>query len=451
MKILLKYPTRGRPQKAISVLQVYVNLATDPSRLGLVISCDDDDLTMTPQIRSQLEEFAAPLAFKKVCVGHNTSKIFACNADMDQEWQWDIVVLVSDDMIPQVRGYDGAIRSHMMASFPDTDGIVWINDGFQGYALNTLTILGRKMYDRFGYIYNPSYTSLYSDTELTDLCKTTLKDKTVYVPHCIIRHEHPVAGFGKMDSLYNKNNAFWEADMRTYISRKTYAYQWSILIPTIPGREAKLQALLARIHKKVTWTRPEIRIDYDNRNATVGQKRQRLLQGAQGKYMSFVDDDDDLTDSYFEDVQRCIESGLDVMRLRGSIGAFVFTHSIEFKEGFMAREPNEFLRTPNHLNLILTDIAKLVPFKSVARGEDLEWSVALSTLGVLRTEYRPDPSRIHYIYNYRGATDPSGLFEYQKTHTHAQFLQYAMASPSTSLQSQRRPGMRLGSRGFVST
>jgi hypothetical protein len=99
----------------------------------------------------------------------------------------------------------------------------------------------------------------------------------------------------------------------------------------------------------------------------------------------------------------------------------------------------------------LTDIAKLVPFKSVARGEDLEWSVALSTLGVLRTEYRPDPSRIHYIYNYRGATDPSGLFEYQKTHTHAQFLQYAMASPSTSLQSQRRPGMRLGSRGFVST
>ena len=449
MKILLKYPTRGRPQKAMGVLQVYVNLAADPSRLGLVLSCDEDDSTMTPSVRTQLNAIASPLAFKRICVGRNASKIAACNADMNIEWDWDIVVLVSDDMIPQVRGYDDAIRSHMLASFPDTDGLLWINDGFQGQTLNTLTIFGRRLYDSFGYMYHPSYTSLYSDTELTDLCKTTLKDKTLYIPHCIIRHEHPIAGFGKMDALYNKNNAFWEADMRTYISRKDYPYQWSILIPTMPGRDAQLQALLARIHEKVTWTRPEIRIDYDNRTASIGEKRQRLLQGARGKYMSFVDDDDELTDAYFEDVQRCIESGSDVMRLHGRIGNFVFTHSIDFKTGFMARLPNEFLRTPNHLNLILTDIAKLIPFKSIKRGEDLEWSVALSRLGVLRSEYCPDPSRIHYIYNYQGSTDPSGLFEYQKSHTHEEFLQYAMTHVPIGTP-QRQPGMRLGPRGFVS-
>jgi len=447
MKILLKYPTRGRPQKAASVLQVYVNLAADPSRLGLLVSCDDDDSTMSDTVRGQLHAIASPLAFKKICVGQNRSKIAACNADMNIEWEWDIVVLVSDDMIPQVRGYDDAIRSHMMASFPDTDGILWINDGFQGQALNTLTIFGRRLYDSFGYLYHPSYTSLYCDTELTDLCKTTLKDKTLYIPHCIIRHEHPVAGFGKMDALYRKNNAFWEADMRTYISRKDYPYQWSILIPTMPGRDSKLQALLARIHEKVTWTCPEIKIDYDNRNATVGEKRQRLLQGAQGKYMSFIDDDDEVTDAYFEDVRQCIESDSDVMRLHGRMGSFIFTHSLEFKTGFMARVPNEFLRTPNHLNLMLTDIAKLVPFKAYPRGEDFEWSVALSRLDVLQSEYRPDPSRTHYIYNYRGSTDPSGLFEYQKTHTHTEFLQYAMANP---IVPPKRQGMRLGARGFVS-
>jgi len=447
MKILLKYPTRGRPQKAVAVLQVYVNLAADPSRLGLVVSCDDDDSTMSDAVRGQLHAIASPLAFKKICVGQNTSKIAACNADMNIEWEWDIVVLVSDDMIPQVRGYDNAIRSHMMASFPDTDGILWINDGFQGMNLNTLTIFGRKLYDSFGYLYHPSYTSLYCDTELTDLCKTTLKDKTLYIPHCIIRHEHPVAGFGKMDTLYTKNNAFWEADMRTYISRKDYPYQWSILIPTMPGRDSKLQALLARIREKVTWTRPEIRIDYDNRNATVGEKRQRLLQGAQGRYMSFIDDDDEVTDAYFEDVRQCMESESDVMRLHGQMGTFIFTHSLEFKTGFMARMPNEFLRTPNHLNLMLTDIAKLVRFKSYPRGEDFEWSIALSRLDVLRSEYRPDPSRIHYIYNYRGSTDPTGLFEYQKTHTHTEFFQYAMANP---VAPPKRQGMRLGARGFVS-
>jgi hypothetical protein len=334
----------------------------------------------------------------------------------------------------------------MIASFPDTDGILWINDGFQGNSLNTLTLFGRTMYNRFGHLYDPAYISLYSDTELTDLCKTTLKDKTLYIPHCLIRHEHPIAGFGRMDALYNKNNAYWETDMRTYISRKTYAYQLSFLIPTIPGRDAKLQELIRRIREKVTWTQPEIRLDYDNRDSTVGEKRQRLLQGAQGKYMCFVDDDDELTDEYFQDLFAFTQSGCDVMRLHGRIGSFVFTHSIEFKNSFMARPPNEFLRTPNHLNPMLTDIGKLVHFKSVKRGEDFEWSVTLSNLGVLRSEYRPDPGHLHYIYNYRGSVDPSGLFEYQKTHTHAEFLQYAMTSPPPP----KRTGVRLGLRGFVS-
>lgn len=447
MRILLKYPTRARPQRALSVVQVYVDLALDHSQLGLLVSCDEDDSSMTASVRDEILKRAGPLAYKQVCVGRNTSKIFACNADIGTvDWEWDIIVLVSDDMIPQVKWYDAVIRSHMLASFPDTDGILWFSDGLQGDKLNTLTIFGRRMYHRFGHLYDPAYISLYSDTELTDLCKTTLKDKTLYTPYCLIRHEHPVAGFGKMDALYTKNNQFWEQDLRTYISRKTYPYQLSILIPTMMGRDPQLQSLLQRIRAKITWTTPEIRLDYDKRESTIGEKRQRLLQGAQGKYVCFVDDDDELTDEYFEDLFACMQGGYDVMRLHGRMGDYIFTHSIEFGSGVMARPPNEFLRAPNHLNPMLTGIAQLVSFKSFARGEDLDWTISLSTLGVLRSEYRPDRGRTHYIYNYRGSTDPGGLFDYQKTHTHTEFMQLMKQSPPP----QVRTGMRLGPRGFVS-
>ena len=74
-----------------------------------------------------------------------------------------IVLLASDDMIPMEKGFDNIIIDKMKNYYPDTDGVLWFNDGYQGDKLNTLCILGKKYYDRFGYIYNPEYISVLSD------------------------------------------------------------------------------------------------------------------------------------------------------------------------------------------------------------------------------------------------------------------------------------------------
>jgi hypothetical protein len=412
---------------------------------------------MTPAIiQHQIKNVTFRTAWSEIYYGNNHSKIEAVNADINSvPWQWDIVLLVSDDMIPLYNGYDDVIRNHMIAKFPDTDGIIWINDGTQGNNLNTISIMGRKMYDSFGYIYHPSYRSLFCDTEFTDLCKGNLSSKCTYLPHMLIRHEHPGTGFPeKDDALYKRNQQYWHTDMETYISRKNYAYDWSILIPTLVERSTKLNNLINSINEKRQRICPDLKIEFciscDNREKSVGKKREELLKGAKGKYMSFVDDDDDLTDAYFEDALATIRGNFDVCRLRGQIAQYTFTHSIENTlTGPMARN-EEFLRPPNHLNIMMTEFAALIPFGDAKRGEDLDWTIRLAKTGMLKREYTSDFSRIHYIYNVGFSRVHPGTLENQKTSSYIEMLKAVWTPNGAVFPTPSNTGFKLTRRGFVS-
>lgn len=461
MRILLKCPTRSRPQKVIATLRKYVQLARNREQLAIALSCDEDDSSMRRQ-QPDLDSILGSVAWHRVFFGPNKTKIEACNANMDEiEYPWDIVVLISDDMLPQVEGWDDVIRSHMLAYFPDTDGILWCNDGYQKANLNTLCIYGRKMYESLGCIYRPEYKSFYCDTELTDRCRGDLAPKCRYVPHCIIRHEHPGTGFGQnMDTLYAKNQSYWSTDLQTYVRRKVYSFDWSILIPTMTGREQGLRRLIESIHEKTKRVAPhmkyEICLAFDNRESSVGVKRQELLQGAKGKYMSFIDDDDEITDAYIEDLWSTIQGGYDTMRIRGQMSEYQFVHSTDITLSSYAAtqdEPPLFQRPPNHLNPMLTDIAKLVSFKDATRGEDLDWALSMCRTGSLKTEYRSDPSRVHYIYHAGSHLPSPAAARRQRDITYEALLGLVWvpraSAPSDSTLTGPRV-LRLTAKGFVS-
>lgn len=455
MRILLKCPTRSRPQKVLNTLSSYVRLANHPELLGVAVSCDTDDSTM--KNASELETILRRCAWNRIFYSNNHSKIDACNANMNEiDWAWDIVVLVSDDMIPQIRGYDDVIRNHMFARFPDTNGILWFNDGAQAEKLNTLCIYGRKFYDSQGFLYSPEYKSLFCDTEFTDQCRNEYKAICHYIPYCIIRHEHPGSGYGKVDTLYTTNQRYWNDDMYTYISRKKYDYDWSVLIPTIPGRETSLKCLIESIHEKMKRICPELRVEiclgFDNRETSIGLKRDNLLQSAKGKYVSFIDDDDEITDAYLEDVAEMWKGNYHVMRLRGKMRDYVFCHSTDNKLTDPMARGDEFLRPPNHLNPMMTDVAKLVRYKDSLRGEDLDWTIRMAQAGFLTNEYRSDSSRIHYIYNLGDRPfDPRSL-DFQRNTTYQTMLSMVWTpnGPAVPEQPRATGGLRLTSRGFVS-
>ena len=460
MNILLKCPTRSRPQKVMATLSAYIKLANQRDKIGIAVSCDEDDTSMTRNlVKEELQRTLNQVAWSRIFYSPNKTKIQACNANMSEvDYAWDIVVLVSDDMIPQVQGWDDVIRSHMMSRFPDTNGILWFNDGCQGEKLNTLCIYGRRLYEEFGHLYEPEYKSLFCDTELTDRCRGNLEDRCLYVPYCIIRHEHPGAGYTQNnDMLYQVNQRYWNEDMYTYIRRKNYAYDWSVLIPTIPGRERKLQSLIANIREKVSRIAPELRleicIDFDNKESSIGTKRQRLLDRAQGKYLCFIDDDDEITDAYVEDVLAMFRGAFHTMRLRGQMREYNFVHSTSVKltDPMATKDtPAIFQRPPNHLNPMLSDIAKLIRFKNATYGEDLDWTISLARSGFIQTEYRSDDHRVHYIYNVSEPIHREALYR-QQNMSYDTMLEHIFTPHERVPHPQPAPKqLRLTAKGFVS-
>ena len=215
MKLLIKFPTRNRKNKFFKVLRQYQNLCEDLDNTYFLITLDNDDESMNP---SDVEDIFNTFKNIKVVYGTSDSKIHAVNRDIELINDWDIVLLASDDMTPKVKGYDNIIRNKMKEFYSDTDGILWFNDGHMGNKLNTLCVLGKKYYDRFGYIYHPEYKSVWSDNEF--MLVGNLLGKQTYFEQVIIEHEHPDWGYGSRDEIHQNNSKNENQDKLLFTKRK---------------------------------------------------------------------------------------------------------------------------------------------------------------------------------------------------------------------------------------
>jgi hypothetical protein len=194
MKILVQFPTLGRPDKFLNCLSKYVAMSSGNNSIKYNINCDIYDGTMNDQeIIDKIKDIFAQQkgninsATYKINFDKNTDKISAINNHI-QENEFDVVVCASDDMVPKVEDWDMHISQAMSTWFPDLDGCVHFNDGNTNGKLITFSILGRKLYDHFGYIYHPDYKSLYCDDEFTHEVRRLGKEK--YIDNVIIAHEH---------------------------------------------------------------------------------------------------------------------------------------------------------------------------------------------------------------------------------------------------------------------
>lgn len=217
MNLLVKFPTRGRKEKFFSTLHRYLQLSTRKNKVGFLITMDIDDPSMnTEDVKIELNKIPRLAYF----YGNSKTKIQAINKDIDKVSDWDILLLASDDMIPVVPGYDEIIIDNMNRYFPDTDGVLFFNDGYRGSELNTLSILGKKYFNRFNYIYNPEYVSVWADNEFTKVAN--ILGKQVYFSNTIIRHEHPDNGHNQFqrDFVHQNNWIYDHRDREVFLKRE---------------------------------------------------------------------------------------------------------------------------------------------------------------------------------------------------------------------------------------
>ena len=215
MKLLIKFPTRSRRKQFFETFNKYQEYISEPTTRFLITIDEDDSDMNNDEVLAILESYDN-VSF---VIGQSNSKIHAINRDIDTSEDWDIILLASDDMIPQVKGFDKVINTLMNSNYPDTDGILFFNDGFKGQELNTLCILGKKYYERFNYIYYPEYKSTWCDNEFMLVGNQLRKQK--YFPMVIIKHEHPEWGYGKHDVIHNKNHSDLSFDMNLFKDRQS--------------------------------------------------------------------------------------------------------------------------------------------------------------------------------------------------------------------------------------
>lgn len=219
MKLLIKIPTRSRPDQFLSILQKHIDFLESKHNISFLLTFDIDDESMNNQkMRNLLNSIEADNDIP-ILYNYNTSlnKIDAVNRDLDYVQDWDILILSSDDMVPNKHGYDLIIKTDMEKNFPDLDGVLYYPDGFT--PLNTMPILGKKYYDRFGYIYNPNYISFFCDNEFHEVAD--LLNKQYYSNKVLFKHLHPCnTKEAKWDDLYEQNNSSWNYDQQVYLERR---------------------------------------------------------------------------------------------------------------------------------------------------------------------------------------------------------------------------------------
>jgi len=213
MKFLFKYPTRGRPAWFKKTLDTYYFMLSGKHDYEFVISLDEDDVLMNNQAMIDFMKSKPNLDFH---FGLHSSKIEAVNDDMVGR-VFDILFLISDDMIPKKNNFDDIIASDMKKYFPDMDGALHYDDGCCGRDQTiTLSIMGSKLYEKLGYIYHPDYKSFYCDNEFTDVVRKM--GKYIYLPTVLVKHEW--GGWGSGDAIYKRNTTLGKGDEQVYRRRK---------------------------------------------------------------------------------------------------------------------------------------------------------------------------------------------------------------------------------------
>ena len=123
---------------------------------------------------------------------------------------------------------------------------------------------------------------------------------------------------------------------------------------------------------------PNVEILYlgDNRKRKTGTKRNNLIDLAQGRYIAFVDDDDKVSDKYVSYMSAAAQQEADCICFKAkyyendkykSIVDYSINYNDETKDGI-------YLRQPNHITAIRTDLARKIRFKDINIGEDFDYA-----------------------------------------------------------------------------
>lgn len=180
---------------------------------------------------------------------------------------------------------------------------------------------------------------------------------------------------------------------------------FSILIATIGERKEQFKRLYQKLSQQIQENslegEAEIVWFLDNKEHSVGFKRNRLIEWAKGKFVAFVDDDDEVSDDYVQLICQVLKANphIDCIGITGIITfagekPHIFIHSVQYRDYFT--RGGTYFRPPYCLNPIRREIACRYRFDDISYSEDIDWAMRMCQEQALREEYFIDKAIYHY-------------------------------------------------------
>jgi hypothetical protein len=176
----------------------------------------------------------------------------------------------------------------------------------------------------------------------------------------------------------------------------------SILICTVEERKEQFNKLFNRIVSLVVdFNGVEVLYNdaprYDLPGGlTVGEKRQALIDKAKGKYIMFVDDDDDIYGHFITDLYPLLEQDVDVInaKVQSYIDgkSHIINQSIYFDSEQL--QDGETKRYPSVMSVWNRELTNKAKFKPLNNGEDFDWTKQMNPQSEIKVD------SIWQIYNY---------------------------------------------------
>lgn len=178
----------------------------------------------------------------------------------------------------------------------------------------------------------------------------------------------------------------------------------SVLIPSVPTRWWRVANLYHSLAEQAETHPVEILMLTDNKQRSIGKKREALLKISRGNYVAFVDDDDEVADDYIPQILGAITTSIaDVVvfptycTLNGSKPIYV-EHGLEYENEDV--NPAGFKRKPWHVHAWRGDLVRPYDFPDANYGED--WGWVQQFVGLARTQVRISKPLYHYKWSASG-------------------------------------------------
>lgn len=211
MKICYVFASRSRPYKFYQCLD-NIREMSNSDNYFVWAKLDEDD--------KEVEKYKMGLhLYPEVCVqwGKSESKIHAINRNLEDLPPCDIIIMQSDDILWDVKGFDDEIRQAFKANWPNVDGTIHYPEDNAKNRTIIVSILGINLYKQIGYLYHPDFLSVYCDNFFTDQCRQM--GKYVYINKRLFTHAHPIFKLTSWDQQYRdtESKENYRVDRETYI------------------------------------------------------------------------------------------------------------------------------------------------------------------------------------------------------------------------------------------